>query len=393
MSFLRTAPTRKLLTTFALALLAVIAGTAIAVAATSGGPVPARKSLAAAIHSALAAKAPKGLSGYITFTNGLIGSSDLTQGAGGPLLTGGSGRLWLSGDHLRIEIQGDPRDAEIVVNGVSVWAYDPSSNAVYRATLPAQKPAAIAHHGRAAADALPSIARIQQFLSRHAAHLSISAATPTDVAGQPAYRVSVAPKAHSGLLGRLALAWDAIRGVPLDFAVYAKGDSSAVLELKMTGISYGSLSPRSFAISPPAGAKVVTLTHVAASHASGARRRARYTRPRALPFAVNAPSTLAGMARAGMRRLGDAEAITYGKGLDGVVVLERKADISTKPMGSSGANTDQGLSLPTVSIDGITAQLLATPLGTVLEFNRAGIAYVVAGSVPSSTAEAAARGL
>ena len=52
-----------------------------------------------------------------------------------------------------------------------------------------------------------------------------------------------------------------------------------------------------------------------------------------------------------------------------------------------------GLDLPTVSIDGIQAQELATPLGTVVRFERGGVAYAVIGSVPPATAEAAARAL
>ena len=51
------------------------------------------------------------------------------------------------------------------------------------------------------------------------------------------------------------------------------------------------------------------------------------------------------------------------------------------------------MSLPKISINGTSGQELDTALGTVVRFDRAGVAYVVAGSVPPTAAEAAARGL
>ena len=52
-----------------------------------------------------------------------------------------------------------------------------------------------------------------------------------------------------------------------------------------------------------------------------------------------------------------------------------------------------GSSLPKISINGATGQELDTALGTVLRFERGGVAYTVLGSVPPTAAEAAARAL
>ena len=51
------------------------------------------------------------------------------------------------------------------------------------------------------------------------------------------------------------------------------------------------------------------------------------------------------------------------------------------------------LTLPTLSIGGVSGEELKTALGTVIDFNRQGVEYVVAGSVPTAVAEGAARGL
>jgi hypothetical protein len=75
----------------------------------------------------------------------------------------------------------------------------------------------------------------------------------------------------------------------------------------------------------------------------------------------------------------------YGEGMGAIVVLQREA-------GSQDAG-DGGLDLPEINIDGATGTEIATPLGTVVRFQRAGVAYTVLGSVPPVAAENAARGL
>ena len=91
-----------------------------------------------------------------------------------------------------------------------------------------------------------------------------------------------------------------------------------------------------------------------------------------------------------------AALITYGQDLGGIAVIEQPADPS-KPGGAdsgSGAGGDHGgLTLPSVSINGATAEELPTALGTVIRFERGGVTYIVIGSVPVATAEAAARAL
>src|SRR5206468_2539306 len=81
-----------------------------------------------------------------------------------------------------------------------------------------------------------------------------------DVAGEPAYTVSVSPKHDGGLLGSAQLAWDAVHGVPLKLAIYAQGASTPVLALEATDISFGPVADADVDVSPPAGAKVVDAT-------------------------------------------------------------------------------------------------------------------------------------
>ena len=87
-----------------------------------------------------------------------------------------------------------------------------------------------------------------------------------------------------------------------------------------------------------------------------------------------------------------AALVVYGHGLGSVVVLEQVASRASAPRPSSGGDR-QGLSLPTVQVNGATAQELDTAIGTLVRFTRGGVSYTVAGSVSRTVADAAARGL
>jgi hypothetical protein len=87
--------------------------------------------------------------------------------------------------------------------------------------------------------------------------------------------------------------------------------------------------------------------------------------------------------------------VIYGQGLGSVAVVEqavsRKA--AAPQSSSTGGGERTGLSLPTVNLNGTSAQELDTALGTVVRFTRGGVSYIVAGSVSKTVADAAARGL
>jgi outer membrane lipoprotein-sorting protein len=416
LKFLRTAPTRRLLAVIAAAVAAAIVGTAIAVAAGGSGPVPKRAPLANAIHRALAAPHVTGISASISFTNNLIDSSDFAGLGADPILQGGSGRLWISDDgRLRLELQSDAGDAQVVVDHNRFWISDPLSHTVYKGTLPRDRSGA---HRQS--QGVPSIARIQSFLKRLMGKVDVSGAQPTDVAGQAAYRVVVSPKHDGGLLGSVQLAWDAQRGVPLQFSIYARGNSTPVLSLRATNISYGAVPASDFNVSPPAGSQVVQLGSSAGAHSraklgalalrherrrllhgGAAHRRDAHERAAsvhavaaAVPFTLDAPRTLVGLPRHTVRLLQmgsqPAAMLVYGHNLGGIVVIEHKAAAGAKPATHSGLGA---ISLPTVSINGTKGQELSTPLGTVLTFARGGVSYTVLGSVPATAAELAARAL
>ena len=410
--FIRTASTRRLLGVIAGVVLVIAAGTTIAIAARGSGPVPRPARLAAAIHAAMTARAVPGISADITFTNHLINASEI-QGPTDPLLSGGDGHIWVSSDgRFRMELYGDNGDPAVVVSKTSWWVSDPTTQTVYEGTLPKESGNAAQKKRSATAPALPTIGQIQTDLNHLAAHLNISRAIPSDVAGQPTYTVKVSPKHDGGLLGDAELAWDAVHGVPLNFALYARGDGTPVLGLEATGISYTTISPSIFSLSPPAGYKTVTVStppaagaaHAATAGRKGARSHTAITGVKAvathLPFKLVAPSELVGDPRQSVSLLNwaghPAALITYGESLGGIAVIEQAATAGATKSPSSANNSNgdtTGLSLPSVSIDGATGQELDTELGTLVRFTRGGVTYTVVGSVTPFAADAAARAL
>jgi outer membrane lipoprotein-sorting protein len=394
---LRTLSTSRLIG-LAVGLVVLATGVGIAQGALQSNPKPPAKPLDAAVHDALSAPAVPGVTARVTFVNHLIPSGSLPEGTASPLVTGASGRVWVAADgRFRIELQSSAGDAQVVSDGTTVTAYDAASNTAYRFTLPKRK----------ASDATdrhtpPTLAQIDQAIADVSKHWTLSGATPTSTAGEPTYTVRISPKGDGGLLGAAELAWDASNGIPLRAAVYASGQPDPVLELRATDVSFGAIADGDLNVPPPAGAKIVDL-----SPSGGATQNADGTHPKPvtgvadvqakLPFTLAAPDRLAGLPRrqvwlAGHDASDPAAVVTYGQGLGGIVVVEHKAKAGeSSPLSGGGGRHD--LQLPAIDVNGATGHELATALGTVLTFQRGGVDYVVAGSIPAQSAETAARQL
>jgi outer membrane lipoprotein-sorting protein len=310
MTYLRRISTIRLLAIGGALTLLVAATAAIALAAGGGGPTPPPKQLDEAVHDALTAQAPAGVTARVHFTDNLVGESVL-EGAD-PLLGGASGRLWASADgRLRLELQADVSkgsagDLELLVEKRHFSLYDPGTETVYEGSLPSHKGGDGAGGPE---DEPPSLAEVQEGIGEAMAHADLSGASPSDVAGQAAYTVRVSPKANGGLVGGAELAWDAANGIPLRAAVYAKGESSPVLELSATEIGFGTVPGSVFEISPPPGAKVVELNPPGEGAGEGSDKAVTGLDAvqAKTPFRISAPASLAGMARDQVRLVASGE--------------------------------------------------------------------------------------
>jgi outer membrane lipoprotein-sorting protein len=390
MRLFRQLSTPRLLAALAAVVAVAIGASVVAMAAFgSSAAKPAAQPLNRALRQAAAATTPSGVTASVQFTNSLFPSgslSGLTGNQGSALQSGATGRLWWRSDGQgRIELQSNSGDTQILWGANGVTVYDSSSNTVYKL------PVKIASKSVGGKAQTPSLADINAFLKRLAKNWTITGPIPSNVAGQPAYTVKISPAHSAGLLGELKLAWDATHHVPLEIAVYAQGQSSPVLGLAVTDISYGAVPASDVAISPPANAKTVNLGTAAGKSGSKTESGHKAVTGLAavqaqLPFTVSAPATLVGLPRKTVRLISGSDKgalVLYGHGLGGVAVVERQATT-----GSS-----QFSQLPRVSIGSATGHELATQLGTIISFDNNGVSYLVAGSMPASAAETAARQL
>jgi outer membrane lipoprotein-sorting protein len=383
-NILRRLPLSRLLLLCGVVVGVGIGATALAMA-LGAGPTPPPKPLADAVHDALAAPKVSGVSARIQLTDHLLEGANLA-GSGGeagklasdPLITGASGRLWIGSEgRARLELQSEEGDTQILYDGSNVSVYDAATNTLYRYTPPAgsngdsfgagQDPggAGSSSHATnpsgAAQGQLPSVAEIEEAIAHAGKHADISGATPADVAGQAAYTVRVSPHENGGLIGGAELSWDATNGVPLRAAIYSSASPSPVIELAATSVSYGPVESSTLNFTPPASAKIEQVT-LPTKHPVGTS---------------SSPSDHA-----------KPHVSTSGEGLGAIAVVE-----SPVKAGAGDTTFPELEDLPKVDINGTSATELPTQLGTLLTFERAGIRYLLAGSVTPASIEAFARGL
>ncbi len=359
MNVLRRLPLSRLLLLCGIVVAIGVSATALA-SALGGGPTPPAKPLAQAIHDSLAGPPVEGMSANVTLTNNLLEGANLAGGgelASNPLLTGASGRLWIAKDgRARLELQAEKGDTQVIYDGHTVSVYDAATNTLYRYT---PKEAASSSQATDSGNhETPSVAKIEEALSHLGEHANVSEATPTDVGGQPAYTVRLSPKEGGSLFGGVELSFDAAHAVPLRAAVYSSTSSSPVMELAASDVTYGAVDPSVFAFSPPADAKVEDITSSSSSK-QDEKPASSDSRPKLT---------------------------THGHGVTSVAVVEAPV--------KGGASQSSSLEdLPKVDVNGVKASELRTALGTILTFERSGVRYVLAGSVPAASVEAIARGL
>jgi outer membrane lipoprotein-sorting protein len=376
MNILRRLPLSRLLLLCGAVVALGASATALALGLDTG-PVPAPKPLAQAVHDSLSGASAEhvpGVSASITLTDHLLEGANLTNNTGGgtgagsgltssPLVTGASGRLWIANDgDVRLELQSEQGDTQVLYDGHTVQLYDAATNTVYRYTPPthegetASLPDVIAHQHE-----VPSLAKIEEAIAQLSDHANVSGATPTDVAGQPAYTVHVSPKETGSLLGGAEVSWDANNGVPLRAAVYSSTTGTPVIELAANEVSFGPVPDSVFELDPPANAKIEEVSFSRHGGADGSQTTAEADKP---------------------------QITTHGHGISAITLLESR----TKD-GNDKSIEGQLKGLPKVTINGTSASELRTELGTILTFERSGVRYLLAGAVAPAAIEELARGL
>ncbi len=167
-------------------------------------------------------------------------------------------KVWYADpQHIRLAVPVTMRETDLIRNGRQVWVWQSSSNTVTRMQLPAND-----GRGATPAAAVPSQVPLtpqqaaSQALKAVGPSTRVSVQRNVTVAGQPAYQLVLSPKAGGSLIGRVAIAVDATKNVPLRVQVFAKGAASPAFQVGYTSISFVRPAAANFSFTTPAGAKV-----------------------------------------------------------------------------------------------------------------------------------------
>jgi len=96
----------------------------------------------------------------------------------------------------------------------------------------------------------------RQILAAVGPTTTVSVQSNVTVAGQAAYQISLAPKDHRSLVGRIQVAIDGARHFPLRLQVFARGSAAPAFQVGFTSLTFGRPAASNFSFTPPSGAKV-----------------------------------------------------------------------------------------------------------------------------------------
>jgi outer membrane lipoprotein-sorting protein len=194
-------------------------------------------------------------------------------------------KIWYADPrHVRLAMPGQMSETDLIRNGRQAWEWQSSSNTVTRTQLPARP-----ERQAVPASPVPSTTPLtpqqaaRQALKEVGPSTRVSVERNVTVAGQAAYQLVLSPKAAGSLVGRVAIAIDATRNVPLRVQVFAKGAASPAFQVGYTSISFVKPAAANFSFTPPAGAKVKVVNPTAME---GSRASAKGTKSSTQPQVI-----------------------------------------------------------------------------------------------------------
>jgi outer membrane lipoprotein-sorting protein len=308
-------------------------------------------------------------------------------------------RVWYGGpERLRAELQGENGDRVLVHDGDRAWAYNGATNTLKTGERPPESQASEPPDP----ESPPSPAEVDGMLAELAPTSELTQGTPVRYAGREAYVLTLSPKDEdSTLVDRVHVLIDSETFLPLELSLYAQGKPDPVFSWRVSDLDVGPVPAERFQFEAPPGATVIPLDEgreelrEPETHAGAEPREVETVAEaqRLVDFEIGElASPPGGRGLTGVYLKGtDGVVLTYGSGWGTVVLAQGpQPDGASVPRpGAAGGD----LALPTVDLGGIEATELSTPVGTGLRWNADGVSYALAGSVPASELESAAREL
>ncbi len=196
-----------------------------------------------------------------------------SQDAGAPAaLTSGQGvSIWYRDpQHIRLAVPVQAGESDLRLDGRTVWLWNSKTQTATHVVLPAHFSAPgngagifpSWHSGSSSSGPadLPNspLAAARKLLAAIGPSTSVTVQRNVYVAGRAAYQLSVAPKASGSLVGKILIAIDASKYIPLRVQVFARGASSPAFAVGFTALTFGPPAMSNFTFTPPPGATVKT---------------------------------------------------------------------------------------------------------------------------------------
>jgi hypothetical protein len=171
-------------------------------------------------------------------------------------------RVWSSADGFRLAdlIQGSER--AIFISRTDAWAWDFDSFTAYHlGRFPRRVRGSERRSDGAGLDLVDPMALTRKALAAVTPSTRVSVAGTARVAGRDAYLLAMEPRTAATLVGRIEVAVDAERRLPLRVAVIPRNHSAAAISVAFTSISFAAIDPSVYRFTPPPGAKVMEPSH------------------------------------------------------------------------------------------------------------------------------------
>jgi outer membrane lipoprotein-sorting protein len=309
-------------------------------------------------------------------------------------------RVWYGGpERLRAELQGENGDRVFVHDGERAWAYNGTTNTLKTGERPPESQAS----EPPGAESPPSPAEVDRMLAELAPTSELTQGTPVRYAGREAYVLTLSSKDEgSTLVDHVHVLIDSETFLPLELSLYAQGKPDPVFSWRVSDLDVGPVPAERFQFEAPPGARVIPFDEGREELRKPETRAA--VEPEEVETVAEAQrlvdfeigelaSPPGGRELTGVYLKGaDGVVLTYGSGWGTVVLAQgSQNDGAAAPRRVVAGGND--LALPTVYLGGLEATALSTPVGTGLRWNADGVSYALAGSVPASELERAAREL
>jgi hypothetical protein len=177
-------------------------------------------------------------------------------------------RIWHSTDGLRVAHILDVSEQDLIVNPHEAWWWDAADLTATHVSLDGigaglpQAPlagdlVAGGRPGPGAAMAADPLDAARAALRTVAPFAHVEVRGTTVVAGRDAYELVMVPTSTGTLVGRIVVAIDAQRHIPLGLQVFPRGSDTDALSVGFTSVSFDAIDPAMFTFEPPPGATVV----------------------------------------------------------------------------------------------------------------------------------------